>query len=68
MFTNWQWIIILIILVIAHIFSQEENNYRDYDCYDKSIYKCGKCRKRCKWHYIEKQAEKLEKGMNGYGK
>lgn len=58
--SNWQWIIILVIAVIGAIFVPKENeNYRSYNCYDKSIYKCGKCRKRCKWHGIAKKAERL---------
>lgn len=39
MFTNWQWIIILTICVIAYILAPSDNSktdYRDYDCYDKS--------------------------------
>lgn len=47
--SNWQWIIILVIAVIGAIFVPKENeNYRSYNYYDKSIYKCGKCQKRCK--------------------
>lgn len=38
---------------------KENENYMSYNCYDKSIYKCGKCRKRCKWHDIAKKAEQL---------
>lgn len=64
MFTNWQWIIILAICVIAYILAPSDNSttdFRNYDCYDKSVYKRGKCRKKCKRHYIAKEAEKLEK-------
>ena len=66
MFTNWQWIIILAICVIAYILAPSDNSttdFHNYDCYYKSVYKCGKCRKKCKWHYIVKEAEKLEKDM-----
>lgn len=66
MFTNWQWIIILTILVIAYILAPSNNDkadFHDYDCYDKSAHKCRKCRKRCKWHYIAKEAERLERDL-----
>ncbi len=63
MFTNWQWIVIFAICVIAYILAPSDNktDYHNYDCYDKSPYKCGNCRKKCKWHYIVENFEKLEK-------
>ena len=62
--SNWQWIIVLIIAVIGAIFiPRDGEEQRSYNCYDKSIYKCGKCRERCKWHDIAKKAEKLIDGM-----
>ena len=62
MFLGWQWIVFLTILAIMYIFSpNEDKNYEDYDCYDKSLYKCGKCKKNCKWKYIVKKFEELEK-------
>ena len=62
MFSSWQWIIILAIAVIGAILSlKDDSSYKKYDCYDKSIYKCGKCRKRCKWHEIAKKAEEMER-------
>ena len=58
--SNWQLIIVLIIAVIGAIFIPKDyENYREYNCHDKSIYKCGKCRKRCKWHDVAKKAEQL---------
>lgn len=66
MFTNWQWIIFFAICAIAYVLTPNDNaktDYYNYDCYDKSVYKCGKCRKKCKWHYISKEVEKLEKDM-----
>lgn len=60
MFSNWQWIIILAIAVIGTILlPKDDSGYKRYDCYDKSIYKCGRCRKRCKWHEIAKKAEEM---------
>ena len=63
MFSTWQLIIILVILAIMYILSpsEKEGSYNDYDCYDKSPYKCGNCRKHCKWHYVVEQFEKMEK-------
>lgn len=51
MFTNLQWIIILIICVIAYILAPSDKgktDYHNYDCYDKSVYKCGNYKKKCK--------------------
>lgn len=53
------WIVILIILGI--LCAQVSDSPRNYDCYDKSHYKCGNCRKNCKWKYIVKKFEELEK-------
>ncbi len=61
MFSSWQWIIILVILVIVYILSSSNEKPKDYDCYDKSPYKCGKCRKNCKWRYIAEKFEELER-------
>lgn len=62
MFSGWQWIVILTILAIIYILSPSgDESHKDYDCYDKSPYKCGKCRKKCKWKYIVKKFEELEK-------
>lgn len=56
------WIVILVILAIMYILSPSEyKSYKDYDCYDKSPYKCGNCRKNCKWRYIVEKFEELEK-------
>lgn len=56
------WIIVLTILAVIYILSPSESEgYRYYDCYDKSPYKCGKCRKNCKWRYIVNKFEELEK-------
>lgn len=66
MFSTGEWIVIFTILVIAYILAPSNNSktdFHDYDCYDKSVYKCQKCRKKCKWHYIAKEVEKLEKDM-----
>ena len=64
MFANWQWIVIFAICVIAYILAPSDKgkaDYHNYDCYDKSVYKCGKCKKKCKWRYIVENFEKLEK-------
>lgn len=64
MFSGWQWVIILAIAAIAYILSpneKEKMNYKDYNCYDKSPYKCGNCKKNCKWKYIVQKFEELEK-------
>ena len=62
MFSSWQWIIILAIAVIGATLSPDDDSgYKKYDCYDKSIYKCGRCRKRCKWNEIAKKAEEMER-------
>lgn len=62
MFSSWQLIIILVILAIMYILSpSEDKSYKDYDCYDKSPYKCGNCRKNCKWRRIVEKFEELEK-------
>lgn len=64
MFTNWQWIVIFTILMIGYILAPIDNgktDYHNYNCYDKSVYKCGKCRKKCKWRYIAKEIERIEK-------
>lgn len=53
------WIVILILLGI--LCAKISDSPRNYDCYDKSPYKCGKCRKNCKWKYIVKKFEELEK-------
>lgn len=48
MFTNLQWIKILVICVIVYILDPSDNKktyYHNYDCYDKSVYKCGKCKR-----------------------
>lgn len=59
MFSTWQWIIILVIVgILGAVF---DDRIKDYNCYDKSPYKCGKCRKNCKWKYIVKKFEELEK-------
>ena len=51
--SSWKLIIVLIIAVVGAIFIPEDNqSYKEYNCYDKSIYKCGKRRKRCKWHIM----------------
>lgn len=52
------WIVILILLGIFA--AQFDNEPRNYDCYDKSPYKCGNCRKNCKWKYIVKKFEESE--------
>lgn len=58
--SNWWWIIVLVIAVVGVIFIPKDNrSYKEYNCYDKSIYKCRKCRKRCKWHDVAKKAERL---------
>lgn len=62
MLTNLQWIVIFAICVIAYILSKNDNrktDYHNYDCYDKSVYKCGKCKKKCKWRYIVKEFERF---------
>lgn len=64
--SSWQLIIVLVIAVIGAIFIPKDYvNHKDYNCYDKSIYKCGKCRKRCKWNNIAKKAEQLIDDMEG---
>ena len=64
--SSWQLIIVLIIAVVGAIFIPEDNqSYKEYNCYDKSIYKCGKCRKRCKWHYVAKKVEQLIDDVEG---
>lgn len=64
MFSSWQWIIILVILAIMYILSPDDDKPKDYDCYDKSPYKCGNCSKNCKWRYIVEKFEELEKEEN----
>lgn len=62
--SNWQLIIVLAIAVLGAILIPKDNgNYKKYNCYDKSIYKCGKCQKRYKWHEIAIKAEQLIDGM-----
>lgn len=61
MFSSWQQIVILVILAIMFILSPSDDKLKDYDCYDKSPYKCGKCRKNCKWRHIVEKFEELEK-------
>lgn len=62
MFSSLQWIIILAIAVIGAILSpKDDSSYKKYNCYDKSIYKCGRCRKWCKWHENAKKAEEMER-------
>lgn len=61
MLSGWQWIIILVILAIVRILSPDKYESKDYDCYDKSPYKRGKCRKNCRWKYIIKNFEEFEK-------
>lgn len=64
--SSWQLIIVLVIAVTGAIFIPEYNtHFKDYNCYDKSIYKCSKCRKRCKWHDVAKKAEQLIDDMEG---
>ena len=64
--SSWQLIIVLIIAVVGAIFIPEDNqSYKEYNCYDKSIYKCGKCRKRCKWHDVAKKVEQLIDDVEG---
>lgn len=53
------WIVILILLGIWC--AQVDDRPRNYDCKDKSPYKCGNCRKNCKWRYIVEKFEELEK-------
>ena len=61
MLTGWQWIFILAIAVFGAIFIPNDNtNFHNYDCYDKSAYKCGKCKKKCKWNAIVRRHEELE--------
>lgn len=61
MFTSWQWIIILIILAVVVIFTDDkETKYKDHDCYDKSTYRCLKCNKNCKWHDIVVKYNELD--------
>ena len=63
MFSTWQWIIILVIIgIFGAVF---DDRPKGYNCYDKSPYKCGKCRKNCKWRYIVKKFEELEKESEG---
>ena len=64
--TNWQLIIVLAIAVIGAIFilrGREEQV--GYNCYDKTVEKCGKCRKQCAWHNLAKKAEQLIDDMEG---
>ena len=63
MITFGQFIILLIVLGILGIVFKEDNSdidYHNYNCYDKSLHKCLKCRKKCKWHYIAKKSEELQ--------
>lgn len=55
------WVIVLTILAIMYILSPNDDKSKDYDCYDKSPYKCGNCKKNCKWKHIAKKFEELEK-------
>ncbi|WP_097005251.1 hypothetical protein [Lacrimispora amygdalina] len=60
--TSWQWIFVLVVLIIGAIFIPSDSvSYHKYDCYDKSVYKCRKCKKKCKWNIIVKRFEELEK-------
>lgn len=62
--TNWQLIIVLAIAVIGAIFIPRGREEQvGYNCCDKSIEKCGKCRKQCVWHDLSKKAEQLIDGM-----
>lgn len=62
--SNWQWIIILMIAVIGAIFIPKNNgNYRNYNCYDRCLYKCFKCKKNCIWHNIAMESEKIIRDM-----
>ena len=48
MLSGWQWISILAIGVVMLILSpndKENGDYKNYNCYDKSPYKCENARK-----------------------
>lgn len=64
MLSGWQWISILAIGAAMLILSpndKENGDYKNYNCYDKSPYKCGKCKKNCKWRYIVQKYEELKR-------
>lgn len=57
-------ILVFCIFVCAIMIPEDDSNMKSYEypCYDKNIYKCGKCGKHlCKYHKIAKIADDIEK-------
>ena len=51
----------MILILLGILCAQIREEPRNYNCYDKSPYKCRKCSKNCKWRYIVEKFEELEK-------
>lgn len=59
-------IIVLIIVALLMIIEKIDIKlHRDYDCFEKGLYKCMKCKKRCKWHYVATDAKELIYNLEG---
>lgn len=64
MLSTSTWALIIFLLAVIGAFIPDDEVARDYDCYDKSPYKCGNCNKDCKCRDIVLKHEELEKKWN----
>lgn len=55
--------IMLVVFIFALIIPEDDySTNRETHCYDRSLYKCGKCNKRsCKYHKLAKTMDNIEK-------
>ena len=64
MIPTWGWISIIFALVIVSVLLdaiEDTKTYKNNKCYDRSTYKCLKCRKYgCKYHVIAERNYKSE--------
>lgn len=54
--------LMLLIFIIALIIPEDDYDaYYGADCYDRSLYRCGKCNKRsCRYHKLTKIIDEIE--------
>ena len=48
-----------IIAGVLLFFTTTESAYKDYNCRDRTVYKCKRCKKRCLWKFYVRKYEEL---------
>lgn len=56
----WFGYIIVLIVALLIIYFTPDTAYRNYDCWDRSPYRCRRCKRKCIWKHIVKKYDELE--------